>query len=120
MRIKRPNYFHQEVRIIIQNNLNDPDFDIITLSRLMGISRSQLYRKIKKKTGISTASYIRQIRLQASKELLQTTDWSIANIAKAVGFNSASYFTSSFKEAFGHSPKKCRNAGSDIATNNLD
>jgi len=108
MRIKRPNYFHQEVRIIIQNNLNDPDFDIITLSRLMGISRSQLYRKIKKNTGVSTASYIRQIRLHTSKELLQTTDWSIADIAKAVGFNSASYFTSSFKETFGHSPKNCR------------
>jgi len=120
MRIKRYNYFHQEVRAVIQKNLTDPNFDIIMLSGVMGISRSQLYRKIKKNTGLSTASYIRQIRLQMSKELLQTTDWSIADIAKQVGFNSASYFTSSFKETFGHSPKNSRIRKAKISTNTFD
>jgi len=108
MRIKRYNYFHQEVRSIIEKNLTDPQFDILTLSQQMGISRSQLYRKIKKRTGLSTASYIRQIRLQTSVGLLQNTDWPIADIAKEVGFNSASYFTSSFKDVYGYSPKNSR------------
>lgn len=114
MRIKRYNYFYQEVKAVIEEKLNDPNFDIITLSQEMGISRSQLYRKIKKHTGLSTAGYIRYVRLQTSKELLVTTDWSIADIAKEVGFNSPSYFTSSFKDTYGQSPKDSRGTSSDM------
>lgn len=108
MEIKKFQYFHEEVRFVIEQNLDNPDFDIIYLSRLIGLSRSQLYRKIKKSTDLSISSYIRQIRLEASVELLNSTDWNISEIANAVGFNSASYFTASFKEAYGYTPKENR------------
>lgn len=102
------NFFHQQVQALVEANLENKDFTVKQLSNTLGISRSQLYRKIKKATGLSVAAFIRQVRLNASKKLLKNTDWTIATIAKKVGFQSSSYFTYSFTKAFGYSPKQER------------
>jgi len=97
-------YFHQEVRAQILSNIENKDFNVKNLSASLGISRSQLYRKIKKATGLSVAGYIKNIRLKESQNLLTTTDWTISKIALTVGFKSSSYFTYSYKKLFGHPP----------------
>jgi len=102
------NYFHQQVQSIIEANLENRKFNVKNLSIKLGISRSQLYRKIKKATGLSAAAFIRKVRLDSSKKLLKNTDWTIATIAKKVGFHSSSYFTHSFTKVFGHSPRQER------------
>lgn len=108
MNKKEFNYFHQKVKAIVENNLDNPNFDITSLSKSIGISRSQIYRKIKKSTGLSIASYIKSIRLEKGKQLIQTTDWTISEIAKEVGFNSTSYFSHSFNQKFGQPPANIR------------
>jgi len=102
------NFFHNHVRSIVEANLQNKEFSVKHLSKKLGISRSQLYRKIKKTTGLSVAAFIRQVRLNQSKELLRNTDWTISTISKKVGFQSSSYYSTSFTKAFGHSPRKER------------
>jgi AraC-like DNA-binding protein len=70
----------------------------------MNFSESQLYRKLKATSGKSTALFIRSIRLQKGKELVQTTDKTVSEVAYDVGFNDPSYFSRAFKEEFGQSP----------------
>ena len=72
----------------------------------MGISRAQLYRKIKTMTGISPNDIIREARLKRADRLLETTDKSISEIAYEVGFSSPSYFTKCYREFFGRTPNK--------------
>ena len=79
----------------------------------MNLSRSQLYRKIKALTGMSTAIYMRFVRLQKAKELLGSSELSITEIAYRVGFNTPVYFSQSFKEVFGESPHATRKKLSD-------
>lgn len=102
------NYFHQEVRAIIITNIQNKDLNVMFLSKSIGISRSQLYRRIKKATGLSIASFIKQVRLEEGKELLKSTDWNVTTIANNVGFQSSSYFSTSYKKLFGYPPREQR------------
>ena len=84
----------------INQNINAPDFDSRALERSLGISKTQLFRKLKQLTGYSAANYIRHIRLLKAAELLQTTELPIREIAERVGFNELSYFSNSFMAEF--------------------
>ena len=68
------------------------------------MSRSSLYRKLKSLTNESVNDFIRSVRLKKSLELLKQKQLNISQVAYEVGFNSLSYFTSSFKKHFGFSP----------------
>ena len=100
--------FLSKVQHTIIKQLTNQLFDVQWLSREMVMSRSQLYRKVKALTGKSIASYIRFIRLQEGKKLLESTNESISDIAYSVGFNDLSYFSSSFSEEFGFPPGATR------------
>ena len=100
--------FLQKIRGIVTEHLSDHDFSIDQLSRAAGMSRSQLFRKIKALTGQSPSLFIRSIRLQRAKVLLQTTDMSVAEIAYEVGFSTPSYFSATFLETFGIRPTGLR------------
>ena len=100
--------FVQKVEQIILNRLEEEDFSILDLARLLHLSRSQVHRKIKALTGMSTAIYIRHIRLQKAKELLSSSELGIAEIAYQVGFKTPVYFSQKFKETFGQSPSATR------------
>ena len=91
---------------IVEENLSNPDFDVNEFAREIGISRTQLYRKIQAISGQSVKEFIRIIRLKKAVELLLVKDKNISEIAFAVGFNSLSYFTTSFTEYFGINPSK--------------
>lgn len=89
----------------INDHLTDSDFKVSKLLRAVGISRTDLHRKLTRMTGMSATEYIRHKRLQhAQKLLLEAPEWSIGQIAFEVGFNSQSYFTRAFIEVYGECP----------------
>ena len=98
--------FVEKFRTIIQGNLGNSDLNVETISHEMGISRAQLYRKIKSITGISPNDIIREARMRRADRLLETTDKSVSEIAYEVGFSSPSYFTKCYREFFGRTPNK--------------
>lgn len=100
--------FVEKVEKILLNHLEDEDFSIDELARELHLSRSQVHRKIKALTGMSTSIYIRHIRLQKAKELLTSTELSVSEIAYRTGFKTPIYFSQVFKEVFGESPSATR------------
>ena len=98
----------EKVEKIVLNNMEGEEFSIHELARALHLSRSQVHRKIKALTGMSAAIYIRHIRLQKAKELLGSSELSIAEIAYQVGFKTPVYFSQVFKETFGKSPNATR------------
>lgn len=100
------NQFVEKFRTIIQGNLGNSDLNVETISHEMGISRAQLYRKIKSITDISPNDIIREARMKRADRLLETTDKSVSEIAYEVGFSSPSYFTKCYREFFGRTPNK--------------
>ena len=88
--------------------MSESSFATAQLSHKLHLSESQVYRKIKAITDLSTAVFIRSIRLQKGKELIQQSSKTISEISYDVGFNDPAYFSKSFKEEFGYSPSELR------------
>jgi len=89
---------------IIENRMSDESFGVEELGKEIGISRSQLHRKIKGLTGQSTNLFLREIRLKRALQLLKQEAGSAAEIAYQVGFSNPNYFYKCFKEQFGKTP----------------
>ena len=102
------NRFIQKVRLAIEENINDDTFGIPQLCYTILISRSQLHNKIKAATGVSTSIYIRSIRIEKAKELLENTDLNVSEVAYQVGYKDPSYFSRLYSEAYNISPSKVR------------
>lgn len=100
--------FLQEFHQIIEDNMNNEQFDIHYLCRSIAMSRSQLHRKLKALIGQSTGSYVRFLRLKKAKFLLETTAMQIGEIALQVGFKDFSHFSRSFFKEFGNKPSDTR------------
>jgi AraC-like DNA-binding protein len=75
------------------------------MSKELGMSRVQIYRKVKSLLGHSVNDYIVSVRLKKAKHLLLNTDKAMAEIAAEVGFSSPTYFSTAFKSKFGFSPR---------------
>tara|TARA_R110001583_G_scaffold122569_1_gene273858 strand:- start:18161 stop:20881 length:2721 start_codon:yes stop_codon:yes gene_type:complete len=97
-----------EIKKNIDKNLDNSYFTVEDLAEKMNISRVQLYRKVKAILGISISEYIQDFRLEKSKELLGNSKLSISEIAYSTGFSSPNYFSTSFKNKFGKTPKEFR------------
>lgn len=100
--------FLERFRTILQNNLHDADFNVERIGEEIGISRVQLYRKVKSLTGMSPVELLRKARLARGRMLVETTDRSISEIAYDTGFSAPSYFAKCFKDEFGVSPGEMR------------
>ncbi len=102
--------FLKKLNELIEKSLDNSAYTVEDLARSLAISRVQLYRKVKAILGISISDHINNIRLDKSKELLKKSDQTISEVAYAVGFSSPNYFSTSFKNKFGISPKeyKCK------------
>jgi signal transduction histidine kinase/DNA-binding response OmpR family regulator/streptogramin lyase len=98
--------FLQKTLAIVSANLSNEQFSVDQLAAEMGMSRSQLHRKINALTGKSATHFIRVIRLEHAAELLRNGNGNITEIAYEVGFGSQSYFTRCFTEHFGCSPSE--------------
>ncbi len=101
--------FIQKTVALIQENIENSDYHAKDLAEQMNISESQLYRKLKAITTYSTAIFIRKIKLQTAKKLLETTDKSVSEICYETGFNNPSWFSKAFKQEFGFAPSNQRN-----------
>lgn len=90
---------------LILENLSDFYWTNTTLAAELSISERQLYRIVKELTGMSPNLYIRQIRLKAAYKFLQSGRYlTVKEVAAAVGFQKADYFTRLFKSEFGLTP----------------
>ncbi len=98
--------FVGRLRDTIRQNLGNSDFSVERLGAELGLSRVQLYRKVKALTGHSPVELLRKARLAKGRRLVETTDLSVAEIAYEVGFASPSYFNKCFKEEYGVNPGK--------------
>lgn len=101
--------FLEKADNFIQENLDDAEFGNKELSRKMTMSESQLNRKIKALTDKTLSLFIRSIRLQKAKVLLQTTDLNVSEIAYDVGFTDPAYFSRTFSKEFGTPPSEFPN-----------
>lgn len=100
--------FVKNVISIVEKNLQNPDFSSETLASKLNMSGSSLYRKLKTVTGISTAVFIRTIRIKRAAQLLADKQRTITEIAYDVGFNDLKHFRTVFQKHFGCSPTEYR------------
>lgn len=101
--------FLNQLHAIIQKNLSDSEFGVEDIGKEIGLSRVQLYRKVKAMTGSSVVDLLRKARLAKAKRLLESRSMSVSEVAYEVGFSAPSYFTKCFKEEYGMLPGEVGN-----------
>lgn len=100
--------FVSQLRETIHQHMDEEEFGIPEVCRAMGVSRTQLHRKLRAITGRSTSSFIRYIRLLHARELLTDANMNISQVAYDCGFWDPKYFSKTFTEEFGEGPKEYR------------
>ena len=105
----RDKQFLKQLQAIIQQNLSDSEFGVEDMGQQIGLSRVQLYRKVKAMTGSSVVDLLRKARLAKARRLLETRSMSVSEVAYEVGFSAPSYFTKCFKEEYGMLPSDVGN-----------
>lgn len=98
--------FTQKFFEVIEQNIANPDLNIDMICREVGLSRTNLYRKLKAITDLSPIELIRNKRLEVATRLLRESDYTVSEISTYVGFNSHAYFTQCFKSVYGCSPSE--------------
>ena len=89
---------------IVEDNIADPDFGTVKISREVGVSRAQLYRKMSALTEMTVKEFIRSIRLKKAAQFIVHGQMNISEAAYAVGFLQVAYFRKCFKEMYGMTP----------------
>ena len=110
----RDQTFINRLRDSIRQNMGDSDFTVERLGEEVGLSRVQLYRKVKALTGQTPVDLLKKARLERARLLVEKTDKSISEIAYEVGFTAPSYFNKCFKDEFGVSPGGLRERSSQL------
>ena len=105
--------FIASVKKCIENNMENPDFNVDMLSNQHHMSRTSFFNKLKALTGYAPADYIRMIRLQHAAQLLEQGEYSITEIAYMIGYSDAKYFREVFKKYYNVSPSKFNKKSED-------
>jgi AraC-like DNA-binding protein len=100
--------FLEQINMLIRTNIENENFDTSSLCREMSMSRSKLFRRLKTLIRQAPAHYIRVMRLEKAKELLETTELNIAEVTFKTGFHSQSHFTKVFIQHYGVAPSLFR------------
>lgn len=100
----RENDFIRTTSKIIEENLSNEQFGVSELAAKIGMSRSNLLRKIKKLTRLSVSQFIRQLRLENAMEMLKQQSMNVSEVSYRVGFRSTSYFIKCFHDHYGCPP----------------
>jgi len=100
--------FINEFTAIVENNISNEQFSVDDICKAIGVSRVQLYRKVKALIGYNINDYILTVRLQKAKFHLANEDASISEVAFKVGFSSQAYFSTVFKSKFAVTPSEYR------------
>lgn len=98
--------FLNEVKIIMEVQFSNPEFQVAMLAKELNLSRSYMTRKLKKSTGVTPGELIKTYRMEKASILLKEKSGNISEIAYAVGYKSLAYFSHSFKEHFEQSPSE--------------
>ncbi len=96
--------FLDKIYETLDKHLSDPEFDLDAFSGEIGMSRANLYRKIKALTNFAPNELLKNYRLRASVKLLEENQHTVSEIAYMVGFSTPSYFSNCFKKTYGFSP----------------
>jgi AraC-like DNA-binding protein len=88
----------------VESNISRSDLSVEELSRELGMSRVNLYKRLVAMTGKTPIEFIRVIRLKRAAQLLRDSQLHVSEIAFQVGFNNPKYFSRYFKEEFGVLP----------------
>ena len=110
---ERDREFMSKVSEVLEKQLSNPYFSMDDFASEMAMGRSSFYSKIHSLTGYSPNKYIRVLRLKKAAELLMTGEYTSAEVAFMVGIQDPSYFSKSFKEQFGLSPKTYQKQAAD-------
>lgn len=100
--------FLQRIITTIEENLDEESFSVVELGQAIGMSRSQLHRKLKALTDKGPNEIIRDMRLQRARELLEKGAGNASEVAYMVGFSSLAYFSKCFSDQFGMAPSEVR------------
>lgn len=106
----RDKAFVKQLHDIIKSHMGNSDFGVEDVGAEIGLSRVQLYRKVKAITGSSVVDLLRKARLAKARRLLEANSMNISEVAYEVGFSSPSYFTKCFKDEYGMLPGDVTNA----------
>nr|WP_244828492.1 hybrid sensor histidine kinase/response regulator transcription factor [Carboxylicivirga sediminis] len=98
--------FLKKAQDLVTTHLDDVNLTVPEFTRLMGVSNTVLYLKIKALTGLSANEFIRHVRLKKSIDLLESNSFTVSEISNMVGFNDPKYFSTCFKKAYGVSPSQ--------------
>ena len=101
--------FMQKLYATLQQNIANSDLNLDAFCKELGLSKSNLYRKIKQITGYSPNEFIRNFRLETAAKMLKETDMTITEVYCAVGYNSLAYFSNCFKTLYGVPPTEFKN-----------
>ena len=96
--------FMSKVNEVIEKHLSEEEFSIEEFGSEVGMSRSQLHRKLRALVGKSPSQYVRTVRLARAKKMIEEEKGNISEVAYSVGFSSPAYFSKCFKEEFGYPP----------------
>lgn len=100
----RDEEFIKQVIKIIETSMEDSDFNIDTVAGSVGLGRTTFYKKMKSLTGLAPVEFVREMRLKRSKQLLDSGEYTISEVAYMTGFKSSGYFSTCFKEKYQLSP----------------
>lgn len=98
--------FLKKCHDFLSGHLEDPEMTIEDFGKEMGVSRVQLYRKIKYLTGLTPSRFVLYVRLKIAAGLLERDGVSVSDVCYKVGFNNLSYFTRTFKDRYGVTPSE--------------
>ncbi|QIA07752.1 helix-turn-helix domain-containing protein [Draconibacterium halophilum] len=101
--------FLNQITQLVEENISNEQFGVSELADAVGMSRSNLLRKIKKLTDLSASQFIRNVRLKYATELLQEGSYTVSEVSYKVGFGSPSYFIKCFRELYGFPPGEMGN-----------
>ncbi|WKN42936.1 helix-turn-helix domain-containing protein [Tunicatimonas pelagia] len=112
--------FLKKIEHHIDNNLKNEQFGVGQLSKLMGMSRSHLHRKLKKIHGKSVSQVIREYRLEVAKKMLLKKEITASEVTYHVGFSSPSYFSKCFTKYFGYPPSKAKGKNGYVPQDSIE
>lgn len=101
---KKDLQFLDKIHHVIEENIDNSDFNIDSIADNIGISRSAFFKKLKSLTGLAPVDMIKEVRLNKSVELLKNTDMTVSEVAFAVGFKESGYYGKCFRKKYNQTP----------------
>jgi signal transduction histidine kinase/DNA-binding response OmpR family regulator/ligand-binding sensor domain-containing protein len=104
--VKKDVQLLDRIHKVIEENMDNCEFNIDTIAASIGLSRSAFFKKLKSLTGLAPVDLVKEIRLNKSVELLKNTDKSISEVAYAVGFKDSGYYSKCFRKKYNQTPRE--------------